>query len=481
MYRILVADEILPAGLDLLRAAPDARVDDLRLSRAELLAQVGDYDALIVRSGTPVDRPLIEAGRSLRVIGRAGLALDNIDLAAATERGLMVMNTPQAYSLAAAEHTLALMLALCRRVPAAEAALRRGEWGRGRFLGVQLHGKMLGLVGLGRVGRLVAQRALAFGMAVLVYDPYADDDEARRLGVTLATFDEVLSRADYLTLHAELTPETNCLIGPVELARLKPGARLINCARGELVDEAALAEALRGGRLAGAALDVFAAEPPAPHPLLDLPNLVLTPHLGGSTEEAQRETSREIARQVLDALRGHDYRNVVNLPFIAGPAFAQTRPYLALAEQIGALQAQLAGGEITSVEVEVKGADVAGLVKAVAVALLKGLLGRRLSQAVNYVNAPLLAAQHGLAIAQARGLETADYANLVSCRVRWTGGQRLVAGTLFGGLESRIVQLDAFRMDARPQGQVLIMSSRDVPGVIGIVGTLLHQYGVNIA
>jgi D-3-phosphoglycerate dehydrogenase len=481
MFRILVADEILPEGLDVLRAAPDAQVDDLRLSRADLLARLGEYHALIVRSGTPVDRALIEAGRCLRVIGRAGLALDNVDLAAATEHGLMVMNTPQAYSVAAAEHTLALMLALCRRIPAADASVRRGEWARGEFLGTQLRGKTLGMVGLGRVGHLVAERALAFGMTVIVYDPYADDEEARRRGVTLATFDEVLTRADFLTLHAELTPETYRLLGAAEIARLKPGARIINCARGEFVDESALAEALRSGHVAGAALDVFAAEPPTLHPLAELPNVVLTPHLGASTHEAQRETSRDIAQQVLDALRGSDYRNVANLPFITGPGFAQTRPYLALAERIGALQQQLAGGVITSVEVEVKGADIAGLVKAVAVALLKGLLSHRLAEPVNYVNAPLLAAQHKLAIAQARGLETADYANLISCRVRWAGGQRVIAGTLFGGHDSRIVQLDAFRMDARPEGQVLVMYSRDVPGVIGIVGTLLYQYAVNIA
>lgn len=482
MYHILIADEILPEGTDLLRAAPDAEYADLRLTRAELLEQIGGYDALITRSGTPVDAALIARAPKLKVIGRAGLSLDNIDIAAATDHGMMVTHTPEAYSLSAAEHTLALMLALCRKIPAAHASLRRGEWTRERFTGAQLYGKTLGLVGLGRVGRLVAARAQAFGMAVLAYDPYTSDEAAvRRQGITLATLDEVLAQADYVSLHAELTPETRRLLGAAELAQMKPGARLINCARGELVDEAALAAALRAGRLAGAALDVFTHEPPTDDALSSLPNVVLTPHLGASTTETQREASAQIARQVLGALRGTDYTNVVNLPFAVNADFSRARPYLELAERIGALQSQLADGVIEQVEVEVKGADMSGLVKAVAVALLKGLLTHRLPGVVNYVNAPVLAGQQGLTIAQARGLETADYANLISCRVRWPGGQRTIAGTLFGGVESRIVQLDVFRMDARPQGQVLIMRSRDVPGVIGIVGTLLYQYGVNIA
>ena len=481
IWRILAADEILPEGLALLRQAPGVQVDDLRLSRSELAGRLGDYDALIVRSGTPVDRQLIACGVRLRVIGRAGLAFDNIDVAAATERGIMVLNTPEAYSLAAAEHTLALLLAVARHVPAADASVRAGSWERDRFLGGQLSGKVLGLVGLGNVGKLVAQRAAAFGMALLAYDPYASEVEARALHVTLAPLDEVLAQSDFISLHSALTDETRQLLGAAELARLKPGACLVNCARGELVDEVALAAALTSGRLAGAALDVFNPEPPSGSPLLHLPNVVLTPHLGASTREAQRDVSLQVAAGVLEALQGAGYRHVVNLPFVAGDDFARTRPYLDLAERLGALLAELAGPELTGVEIEVKGPEVTGLVKAIAVALLKGLLGQRLDQPVNYVNAPALAEARQLRVTQARGLETADYANLVSCRVSWNGGQHVVAGTLFGGTEGRLVLLDEFRTDARPRGQVLIMFSRDVPGVIGIVGTLLFQYGVNIA
>lgn len=477
MYHILVVDNILPEGLAVLHAAPDAATDDVRLTRAELLARVPDYDALIIRSGTAIDRALIERGTRLKVIGRAGISLNNVDIAAATERGVMVLNTPQANSLATAEHTLALLLALCRHLPQAETSLRRGEWERSRFLGTQLQGKTLGLIGFGRVGQLVAVRALAFGMEVLAYDPYLDLELARQLNVTVAPFNELLARADMVSLHATLTPETRHLIGAPELARLKRGAWLVNTAHGDLVDEDALHTALTTGQLAGAALDVFAQEPPLHSPLLQLPNVVCSPHLGASTMEAQRDVSIQVAEHVLEALRGADYRNVVNLPFIPGANFQQTRPYLDLAEKIGALHAQLAGGPLTQVEVEVKGDGMTEWVKPVAVALLKGMLGVE----ANYINAPMLAAQRGLRVSQTRGLPGADYKNLILCRVRWEGGQRLIAGTLFGGVESRIVLLDNFRMDAKPEGTVLVMFSHDVPGVIGKVGTLLFQFAINIA
>lgn len=477
MYHVLVVDPILSEGLAVLRAAPDAKIDDLRLTRAELLARIGNYDALIIRSGTAIDRALIERGARLKIIGRAGISLNNVDILAATECGVMVLNTPQANSLATAEHTLALVLALCRHLPQAEAALRRGEWDRPRFLGTQLQGKTLGLVGFGRVGQLVAARALAFGMEVLAYDPYLDLELARQAQVSVAPLNDVLARADILSLHATLTPETRHLIGATELARMKPGALIINTAHGELLDEAALHTALTNGQLAGAALDVFAHEPPLNSPLLHLPNVVCSPHLGASTVEAQRDVSIQVAEHVLAALRRTDYRNVVNLPFIPGPNFQQTRPYLELAEKIGALHAQLAGGPMVQVEVEVKGEGMTEWVKPVAVALLKGMLGAE----ANYINAPMLAAQRGLMVSQTRGLPGADYTNLILCQARWEGGQRLIAGTLFGGVESRIVLLDHFRMDAKPEGTVLVMFSHDVPGVIGKVGTLLYQFAINVA
>ena len=481
MFNVLITDPLPDEGLALLRAAPDVRLDYVPLRGPELLAAIGAYDALIVRSGTAVDDALIEAGARLKIIGRAGVAADNINVAAATARGIMVMTTPEPVSVSAAEHTLALLLALCRHIPAAEASLRRGEWRRGLFLGAQLQGQTLGLIGLGRVGRRVAERARAFGLTVLAYDPYVDDAAARAVEATLVTLEELLARSDIVSVHAAPDSAPQPLLGAEELRRMKMGARLVNTARGALVDEAALIEALTEGRLAGAALDVFAAEPPGRSPLLDLPNVVVTPHLGASTVEAQREVAVQIAGQVLEALRGHNFRNVINLPFIAGPDFRLARPYLELAEKLGRLQAQLADGPVTRVEVEVKGEAVAGLVRPIAVALLTGLLRPTLGERVNYVNAPALAAERGLAVTQTRGLELVDYPNLLSCRVSWEGGQRLAAGTLFGGHEGRLVQLDGTRLDARPEGAALVMASRDVPGVIGVVGTLLAQYGVNIA
>jgi D-3-phosphoglycerate dehydrogenase len=480
MYHILVLAPLSEEGLEVLRSAPDVQFDAGRWKRADLLTRIDRYDALIVRSGAIVDQELIERAAHLKVIGRGGAGLDGIDIAAATARGVMVMNTPQANNLAMAEHTLALMLALCRQLPPADAAVRRGEWDRTRFPGVQLYGKTLGLVGFGVIGRLVAARALAFGMEVLAYDPYIDDDIARQLHVTVTTLDDLLTRSDFVSLHTALTPDTRRMIGAPELGRLRDGARLVNCASSELLDEGALLQALTSGRLAGAALDGLVMESDD-HPLFGLPNVIVTPRLGPNTVEAQRDVSTQIAQQVLDALRDVDYRNVVNVPFIAGTNFTQARPYLELAEQIGALQSQLVGGRVRSVEIEVKGEGMSDLVKPVAVALLKGLLSHLLIETVNYINAPALAAERGIAVAQTRGLDTPDYPNLISCRVSWDGGgQHVVAGTMFGGTETRIVQLDHFRMDARPQGLVLIMLSRDVPGVIGKVGTLLYEYGVNI-
>ncbi len=480
-FRILITDPLPDEGLARLRAAPDAEVDYRRLHGAALREAIGAYDALIVRSGTAVDRGLIERGERLKLIGRAGVAVDNIDLAAATERGVMVLNTPEPVAVSAAEHTLALLLALCRHLPAADASVRRGEWTRGLFLGAQLQGKTLGLIGFGRVGRAVAARALGFGLSVLACDPYVDDAVARPAGVTLVTLDELLAQSDFVSLHASLNGAPRPLLGAAELRRMKAGARLVNTARGELVDEAALVQALQDGHLAGAALDVFATEPPSRSWLLTLPNVVVAPHLGASTVEAQREVAVQIADQVLDALRGQNYRNVVNLPFTAGPDFRLVRPYLALAEKLGALLAQVADGPVTRVEVEVKGEGMAGLVKPIAVALLTGLLPHVTGEPATYVNAPALAAERGLDVTQTRGMDLVDYPNLLSCRVSWEGGQRLAAGTLFGGGEGRLVQMDGFRMDARTDGHALVMASRDLPGVVGAVGTLLAQFQVNIA
>jgi D-3-phosphoglycerate dehydrogenase / 2-oxoglutarate reductase len=481
MYRILISDKLGEAGLQRLDAAGDATYDvKTGLSKEDLLAVIGDYDALIVRSGTQVDAGVIDAGKKLKVIGRAGMGVDNIDVRAATMAGIVVMNTPDANSIATAEQTMTLMLALSRHTAAAHTSVGLGEWRRSDFVGVQLYGKTLGIIGIGRIGQLVARRAQSFGMDVLAYDPFVSEAVARELGVTLVNLDELLAQADYITLHAASPPETQGMINASTIAQMKDGVRLINVARGRLIDEAALAGALQSGKVAAAAVDVYSQEPPQENPLLGLPNVLHTPHLGASTVEAQREVATQIVDQVLDVLRGNDVRNAVNMPFPTGPDFATMRPYMLLAEKMGILQNALAPAPIQRVEVEVRGDTVDELVRPVGAALLKGLLERALPEPVNYINAPLLAEEHGISISQTTGVASADYPNLISCRVYWEGGQRTLSGVLFGGAQPRIVQVDDFLLDANPAGLVLILQNHDVPGVIGQVGTVLGAYGVNI-
>ena len=483
MYRILITDELSPQALERLQAAEDVSFDIVhRPSQEKLREIIPAYDALIVRSSGRVDAEILEATPQLKVIGRAGVGLDNVDIEAASLRGVIVMNTPGANTVATAEHTMALLLALCRHVPQADASLRAGQWKRNQFLGVQLYRKTLGVVGLGRIGARVAQRAQGFGMEVIAFDPYISDDVARELKVTLVELDELLARSDFITLHAALTPEARNLIDAQAIARMKPGVRLVNCARGALIDEAALVDALRSGHVAGAALDVFNEEPlPADSPLRELANVVLTPHLAASTLEAQRDVGTQIVDQVLAALRGEDFRNAVNMPVVDAGIFRELGPYLLLAEKLGSLQMQLSEGRIKRVEVELQGEEVADQAKPLTVALLKGLLDPITDTPVNYISAPHLAMQRGISVSETRGLPTPSYANLLSCRVVWDGGERLVSGSLLGHELPRVVQIDSFHLDARPEGIILVMQNVDMPGVIGRVGTLLGSHDINIA
>ncbi|MEW5987860.1 MAG: phosphoglycerate dehydrogenase [Chloroflexota bacterium] len=482
MFRILISDKLGAEGLARLDEATDATYDvKTSLSKEQLLTIIPDYDALIVRSSTKVDAALLAAGKNLKVVGRAGMGVDNIDVRAATMRGIMVMNTPQANSIATAEQTMALMLAVCRYTAQAHASLAAGEWQRTAFVGIQLYRKKLGVIGFGRIGRLVAKRAQSFGMDVLAYDPFVSEEVARELGVTLMDMDDLLANSDFVTLHTSLSPETEHLINAQTISQMKNGAILINAARGKLIDEQALAAALKSGKVKAAGLDVFTEEPPAGSPLIGLPNVVHTPHLGASTVEAQRDVATLIVDQVLDALRGRDFRNAVNMPFQAGPDFAATRPFMELAEKLGVLQCIMAPAPIRRIELELRGDNAEWLVRPVAAALLKGLLENVLSDQVNYINAPVLAEENGLSISQTKGMNlVADYPHLIACRVYWNEGSRLLAGVLFGGSHPRIVQVDDYHLDANPDGVVLIMQNRDVPGVIGQVGTILAAYDINI-
>lgn len=482
MYRILVSDKLGAAALDRLKEYPDISVDvKTGLDKDQLLAVIPEYDGLIVRSGTQVTEEVLAAGTKLRVVGRAGVGVDNIDVKAASMRGVVVMNTPGANSMATAELTMALMLAVSRHVAQAHASVKAGEWRRSDFVGVQLYRKVLGIIGFGRVGKLVAERAKAFGMDVLVFDPAILEETARDLGVMLVELDDLLAQSDYITLHAALVPSTTRLINKETISQMKDGAILINAARGKLIDENDLAEAIKAGKLAAAAIDVYSSEPPAAdNPLVGLANVIHLPHLGASTREAERDVGIQIVNQVVSALRGTDFSYAVNMPFELEGDFAGIKPYLELAETLGRLHAGLAGKPIQRIEIEVHGDVVGNLVRAIGAGLLKGVLTADSSVPVNYINAPTLANMRGITTNQTVGLNNLDYPNLIACRAQWEGGKRMLAGVLFGGSEPRIVQIDEYRLEARPEGIVLIMQNQDVPGVIGQVGTLLANHGVNI-
>jgi D-3-phosphoglycerate dehydrogenase len=450
------------------------------LSRDELLVVVPEYDALVVRSETQVDAALLAAGKRLKVIGRAGPNVDNIDIQEATRRGIVVLNTPKASSIANAEHTMTLMLAACRNTAVAHAALKNGEWDRSQFVGMQLHRKTLGLIGFGQVGRLVARRAQAFGMNLLVYDPFISEELGREYGVLLVDLEEIFTQADIISLHLPLLPENVHLIDEQALAQMKQGVVLINTARGKLIDQEALATAIKTEKVRAAAVDVYPTEPPLQNPLIGLPGVLHTPHLGGNTAEARQEVTDQILSQVCDALQGNDYRNAINMPFYGDVTFAQVQHFMALAERLGRLHYHLAGGNIRHIALEVRGQDQDMLIKPIAAALLQGILSRSLETEVNVINAPFLATEMGIVCTQTKGISPSDYPNLISCKVEWDGGERLLAGVLFGGSEPRLVQFDEYRLEARPEGLVLVMLNRDVPGVLGQVGTILAAYEVNI-
>ncbi len=486
MHQILITDDLGPAGLHMLNEAEDVHYDVVKLpGHDQLVGIIGGYDAVITRSGTPLRAATFDAAKRLKIAGRAGAGLDNIDVDAATSRGILVMNTPEANTLAATEMTIGLMLALCRHIPEADASTRRGEWNRRRFLGTQLSGKTLGIIGLGRIGSRVAVRCHAFGMKVLAYDPYISQEVAERLHVDLVgQLDELLAEADLITVHTPLTGETRGMIRTAQVSRMKDGARVINCARGGIVDEEALYHGLKSGKIAGAALDVYSSEPPDTESLrrlLELENVVASPHLGANTVEAQREVAAQIVRQVLDALRGVNFINVVNLPFVEGMDYRSIQPYMTLAERIGALQMQLIHGRVEKVEVDCRGEPVEQWVEPLTVALLRGLLHPILNDAVNYVNAPRLAAERGIAVSQTRHSAAQDYSNVIFCRVTSPQETRLIGGALFLHSQPRIVLMDGYRLDALLEGRALVMVNNDVPGVIGHVGTALANHAINIA
>jgi D-3-phosphoglycerate dehydrogenase len=479
--RVLVAEPLAERGLDAMRAAGLEVEVKTGLAPEELCAALPGVSALVIRSATQVTADVLAAGTDLVVVGRAGIGLDNVDVAEATKRGVMVVNAPQSNILSAAEHTLALLLAQARNVPQANADLKAGAWNRSKWEGVELHGKTLGIVGLGRVGVLVAQRAHAFGMRLVAYDPFVSPERARQLGVQIAeSMADLVAISDFVTIHATKTPDTIGLVNAEVLAHAKPGMRLINAGRGGIVDEEALAAAIRDGRMGGAAIDTFATEPTTESPLFGLDNVVVTPHLGASTAEAQDKAGETIAEMVVLALRGDFVPFAVNVA--ASEASEVVRPYLPLAERIGRLFSGLAGGAPDELEVFYEGEIADYDCRVLTLSILKGVLGPVVSEPVSFVNAPQLAEARGITVRETKSSDARNYVNLIE--VRGTIGDRTAeaAGTLFGKQQApRIVGIDDHTVDLPPARHMLVVHNADTPGMIGRVTTVLGDANVNIS
>ncbi len=477
--RILVAEPLAAEGVELLRAHHE--VDERPgLDRAGYAAILPDYDALVVRSQVQVDAELIAAGRRLVVIGRAGVGVDNVDLDAATRAGIVVVNAPTGNTIAAAEHTLALLYAVARRVAAADASLRRGEWKRSEFTGVELRGRTLGIVGLGKIGQAIAARARAMEMTVLGTDPFVSAEQAAHHGVELVELGALLERSDAITLHVPLGRATRGLIGPKQLARMKPTAILLNVARGGIVDEAAVAAALQAGRLGGAGIDVFEHEPPTDSPLLGAPNTVLTPHLGASTAEAQVLVAEEVAAQILDVLDGRPARYAVNAPLLTPETARAIAPYLPLAELLGRFFAQFARSGVKTLTLEVAGELAAFDVGPLTAAVLRGLLETATTERVNLVNAGALAKARGITVVERKTPEAGQFASLLTLSGDAHGATTTVGGTVAAG-EPRLVRIDEYWLDMVPASTMLVTRHHDRPGTMGRIGVMLGEADVNIS
>ncbi len=477
--KIIVADKISERGIKLLR---DAGWNVLTPSAAEVPAEIADADALIVRSATKVTSALLEKAPKLRVIGRAGVGVDNVDVEAATHRGVLVMNTPGGNAVSVAEHTLALMLGLARAVPQASASTNAGRWEKSAFSGTELRRKTLGLVGLGRVGTEVARRARALEMKVLAYDPYVTPAAAREVEVELLPLDDLLAQSDFVSLHTSLSPATEKMIGADAIAKMKKGARLINCARGELIDEAPLAEALKSGKLAGAGLDTFAQEPPKNSPLIGLPNLIATPHIAGSTAEAQEEVGTAIAQQVRDYLAEGVIRNAVNMPALSPDQYRRLRPYLVLGERLGSFVAQAAPSRSFSrVQIRYAGEPAELGSHVIRSAVLVGILNAVLDEKVNLVNASDAAAARGLLVEETTRRRERGYPNTIEVAIADGGKGVTLEGMVGQDGSPRILALDGMALESPLEGTLLLSRNVDVPGVIGRIGTALGSLGVNIA
>ena len=480
MPRVLISDPMDPKAAEVFRANGVDVDERPGLSHEELKAIIGSYDGLAIRSATRVNADLLEAAGALKVIGRAGIGVDNVDIPAATARGIVVMNTPFGNSITTAEHAVALMFALARELPAADASTQAGKWEKNRFMGVELTSKTLGLIGCGNIGSIVADRALGLKMKVVAYDPFLTPERAVDLGVEKVDLDTLLARADFITLHTPLTDQTRHILSRENLAKTRKGVRIVNCARGGLIDEAALKDALDSGHVAGAALDVFVEEPAKSNALFGAPGLVATPHLGASTTEAQVNVAIQVAEQMSDYLIRGGVTNALNMPSLSAEEAPRLRPYMELAEKLGSLVGQVEGRRIGGVSIEVEGAAAALNQKPITGAVLAGLM-KVYSDTVNMVNAPYLARERGLDVREVRHDREGDYHTLVRVTVTTPQGDRSVAGTLFGNAAPRLVDMFGIAIEAELHGEMIYFVTEDAPGFIGRLGTALGEAGVNIA
>jgi len=478
--RVLISDKMDPKAAAIF-CDRGIEVDEKPgLAPDELKAIIADYDGLAIRSATKVTKAILDAAANLKVVGRAGIGVDNVDIPAATARGVVVMNTPFGNSITTAEHAIALMFALARQLPEADASTQAGKWEKNRFMGVEVTGKTLGLIGAGNIGSIVATRALGLKMKVVAYDPFLTAERAVELGVEKVEIDELLKRADFITLHTPLTDQTRNILSREYIAKTKKGVRIVNCARGGLIDEQALKEALDAGHVAGAALDVFETEPATASPLFGTPGFISTPHLGASTSEAQVNVAIQVAEQMSDFLLLGGVTNAINMPSLSAEEAPRLRPYMALAENMGKLVGQILGEDVRSVAVEVEGAAAALNQKPITGAVLAGLMGSY-SQTVNMVNAPFLAKERGLDVKEIRHDREGDYHTLVAVEVGTKNGKRRVSGTLFGNKAARLVELFGVEIEGELAGSMIYIVNTDTPGFIGKLGTALGEAGINIA
>ena len=481
MMKVLISDSVSPRAAEIFQKTPEISVDvRTHMSPKELQTAIMEYDGLVVRSATKVTADVLSRAVKMKVIGRAGAGVDNIDVGAATKRGILVMNTPGGNTTAAGEHAIAMMLALCRKIPQATASMKSGKWEKSRFVGVEVGDKILGVIGLGKIGTLVADRALGLRMKVLGYDPLITNEIASQLGIELVSLDDLFSRSDVITVHTPLNSETRNLLNASAFAKMKAGVMVINCARGGIVNEKDLFAALEQGKVSGAALDVFAEEPPKDSPLLAMDQVILTPHLGASTEEAQESVALLIAEQMVDFLINGTIRNAVNFPSVSPEVLATIRPYLDLAERLGSFQAYLAPPGIREVAIEYCGQVAEINVAPVTLALLKGLLARQVGEEVNYVNALLIAKERGIRVMENKTSTAENFTSLIRLKVKTLKAESQVAGTIFGKKDPRIVQVNQFFIEAIPEGPMLLLHALDQPGVIGNIGVTLGKNGVNI-